>query len=226
MDGYERFAVYWTPAPGSTLARLGAAWLGWDPATGTAPPPPETALGRDRLTQAPRRYGLHATLKAPFRLADGATAADLDTAVAALAARLAPVDLTLGVDADLGFAALRPMGDTGQIDALASACVRALDAFRAPLTGAERDRRARGLDAAALARLDRWGYPHVLGGFRFHVTLTGPLAPEDHGPVTAALAALFAPAIAARVAVDALSLLGDPGHGRPFRLIARHTLSA
>lgn len=62
-------------------------------------------------TRGPRRYGLHATPKAPFRLAPGRSEADLADAVTALAVPLAPAQaagLTLSrVD---GFLALVPIG--------------------------------------------------------------------------------------------------------------------
>ncbi|MEO1460174.1 MAG: DUF1045 domain-containing protein, partial [Pseudomonadota bacterium] len=107
LEGYARYAVYWAPRPESGLARAGAAWLGWDPATGASDP--ERAA--DPRVEAPRRYGLHATLKPPFRLAEGVTPAALDNAVAALAASLAPAEAPAhAVDAALGFLSLRPAG--------------------------------------------------------------------------------------------------------------------
>ncbi|MCU0855258.1 MAG: DUF1045 domain-containing protein, partial [Rhodobacteraceae bacterium] len=42
--------------------------------------------GAEEITATPRRYGFHATLKPPFRLAEGRSAEELRAAVAELAA--------------------------------------------------------------------------------------------------------------------------------------------
>ncbi len=231
IDGYARYAVYWAPPRGSGLARAGAAWLGWDPEARRVPEPPELALpaglARADLTEAPRRYGLHATLKAPFRLAEGTTPAALDAALARLAAARAPAAAPpLRVDAELGFLALRPAGPCPEIDALAAACVEELDLFRAPLTEAERARRlAKPLPPDRLANLERWGYPHVFDAFRFHVTLASPVPAEAEPPLAVCLEAHLAPHLAEALPLRELCLFGDPGGGRPFHLLARHALT-
>ena len=65
-----RVALYWTPEPQDPLAALGAAWLGRDAETGALVPQPDVD-GLAALTEAPRLYGLHATLRPPMRLATG-----------------------------------------------------------------------------------------------------------------------------------------------------------
>jgi putative phosphonate metabolism protein len=224
VEGYARYAVYWAPAPGSALAREGAAWLGHDPTTGEE----DAARAADPRVAEPRRYGLHATLKPPFRLAEGATAGALDAAMAALAGRLRVAEAPgLAVDAALGFLGLRPAGPCPEIDAVAAACVTELDGFRAPLTAEERARRlASGLDdPARIALLDRWGYPYVLDAFRFHVTLTGRLDAATAEATRAEVEARFGPLLAPVFALDRLCLFGDPGAGRPFRLLSHHALT-
>ena len=71
-----RYAIYFAPPPASPLARFGRQWLGRDAETGEAVATPAHAgVAPERLaawTASPRRYGFHATLKPPFRLADGA----------------------------------------------------------------------------------------------------------------------------------------------------------
>ncbi|WP_223252672.1 DUF1045 domain-containing protein [Paracoccus mutanolyticus] len=69
---FRRYAIYHLPE--GALGRMGTAWLGWDPRRGSpAARPVVRALPGDAeaLTRAPRPYGFHATLKAPFRLAAG-----------------------------------------------------------------------------------------------------------------------------------------------------------
>lgn len=228
LEGFARYAVYFAPPRGSPLGRLGSGWLGHDP-EGEAPPPPEVddlPAPREALVARPRRYGFHATLKAPFRLAAGVEAAALDAGLGALAASQAaclapPLQATV---AD-GFVSLRPGGPAPGLDALAAACVTGLDRFRAPLPPQERAARAAGLDAAETAHLERWGYPYVLDRFAFHMTLTGPLPEREAAQAAAALGRAFAPALAGPLEVGQVALFGDPGEGRPFRLLRRHALS-
>ena len=226
---FTRYAVYVTPAPGP-LAGFGAAWLGWDPARGTSVPHPDIPglqAPVAEITDAPRKYGLHATMKPPFALAPGTTGAALRDAFAAFCAATAPVTLDGLAVAPLGrFLALRPEGDETGISALAATCVRAFEPFRAPLTGAEiTRRRAGGLTAAQEARLARWGYPHVIEGFRFHITLTGPRPKSDLPALRATLSAHLSPLLPRPFPVDALSLMGEDRQGR-FHLLHRHTLTA
>ncbi|MET4102195.1 putative phosphonate metabolism protein [Roseovarius sp. MBR-78] len=221
-----RYAVYFTPAPGP-LADFGASWLGWDSATGRACPHPEIDLPVAEITATPRKYGLHATMKPPFRLAPGQTEAALADAFGAFCASRAPVTLDALEIAALGrFLALRPVGDTGALDALAAATVRAFDTFRAPLTEANlARRRGKGLSPAHEANLRAWGYPYVMDAFRFHITLTGPLPPETLEAVQSALALHLAPLLPRPFVIDALSLMAEDAEGR-FHLIHRHSFTA
>src|SRR5208337_1729818 len=83
---FQRYAIYWTPEPGSDLEAFGRRWFGQAAERfGLAPD-----LAR-RAVKNPARYGLHATLKAPFRLREGARACDLQRALDAFcAARRGP----------------------------------------------------------------------------------------------------------------------------------------
>lgn len=224
MDHYRRYALYYTPPQGE-FADFGAGWLGWDAAAGRAVAQPElTGLDIAALTVAPRKYGFHATLKAPFRLAGGRGADTLADAVGELAARLRPVTLDGLALTRIGpFLALTPVGDQGPLNALAAQLVEGLDPFRAPLTEAELARR----DPARLtprqrALLDGWGYPYVLDEFRFHMTLTGALDPGTLDAVTAQLAPRLA-VVPRPFTLDAISLMGEGADGR-FRLIRRVSL--
>lgn len=233
---YQRYAVYYAPPDGSRLARLGAAWLGLDPVTGEAVAPsdlPSEPLGalpqpREALVRAARVYGFHGTLKAPFRLADGIDPETLDRAVAALAARQAPIAAPrLSVQSSLGFVALMPSRPDKALNALAAACVTELDPLRAPLRPAELEKRRRaGLDMVEEANLRAWGYPYVLERFRFHITLTGQLPRSEAAKVGALLHEIFDPALETRFTVDSICVFGDPGEGLPFRLLKRYPLGA
>ncbi len=223
---WTRHAIYWRPDPGP-LADFGAAWLGWEPRDGaTPPPPPDAPAARDGWTATPRKYGLHGTLKAPFRLAAGTSGAALGAAAAALAADAAPVVLPEGLRlARLGgFLALVPAGPAQALGALAARVVADLDRFRAPLTEAERARRhPERLDAAERANLERWGYPHVMEAFRFHITLTGALDPAAAAAAEADLGPRVAPFVGRPFAIGAIWHCAEAPDGR-FHDIARHAL--
>lgn len=233
LDGYARWAVYYLPPPeGRTaaLAAAGAAWLGWDVETGREaahPVLPALPVGVPDLTATPRRYGFHATIKPPFRLADGTTPADLVAACEDLCAGLAPVRLDGLQMTDLdGFLALTPDGDTGALDALAARAVANLDAFRAPAPPEEiARRRSAGLTPRQEALLARWGYPYVMEEFGFHMTLTGRLAPDLRVDVAAALGDWLAPVLPRPFEIGHLALAGEGPDGR-FRLVARWPLGA
>jgi putative phosphonate metabolism protein len=223
---YARYAIYWTPPPGP-LARFGAEWLGWDPASSAEVDVPEFASPNLRqITARPRYYGLHATLKAPFRMATGQTEGGLRDALDRLAKGQPPVCLKALALARMGrFICLRPEGETAMLDALAAEVVRRLDPFRAPSTEAEIARRSRARPAPdADALMLRWGYPHVMERFRFHVTLTGPLKDAETASVEAVLMHLLAPLLTRPFRIDALTLMGEDAQGR-FHAIGRAPLT-
>ncbi|MFX5207135.1 DUF1045 domain-containing protein, partial [Acinetobacter baumannii] len=79
-----------------------------------------------------RKYGFHATLKAPMALAPGRTEADLIAACAAFAGTTRPVPVIRPVvDAISGFIAVIPAEPVDALQQLAAACVRDFDSFRA-----------------------------------------------------------------------------------------------
>lgn len=228
MQGFSRYAIYYAPEPGP-LAEFAAAWLGWDAETGAAVPhPPVAGLPRDPglLTQAPRKYGFHGTVKPPFRLAEGADVSDLHAAFVALCPYLAPVTLPgLRLERIDGFVALLPEGDQSGLAAMAAEVVRALDGYRAPPDAAEiARRRPDRLSPRQREHLASWGYPYVMDEFRFHLTLTGDLPEEEAAQVEAALAPVLAPLLPEPFRIADLCLFGEATDGR-FRLLERVPLT-
>jgi putative phosphonate metabolism protein len=226
-ESKPRYAVYFAPPPASPWWRFGAHWLGRDETSGALlpqTPPPHSSPGEfERITAEPRRYGFHATLKAPFRLAAGCDADHLLKRVRAVAAGLRPVPLGTLVPVFVdGFVALGATSRAPALNALAAACTKDLDDLRAPLGEADRlRRRIDPADARASELLERYGYPHVLERFRFHMTLTGP--------VETTLAARVVSGIAGTVArlnteappvLDRLCLFCEPVPNAPMRRIA------
>lgn len=220
-----RWAVYFTPAPTSALWREASRIIGWDAVTGERLPFPDEAPcdGADwpELTAEPRRYGFHATLKAPFELAEGETPTRLLAAAEAFATGRTPFAVDLAVTLLGDFVALGPCRTSRELDRLAADCVVLFEPFRAPLDAAERRRRL-GPDPSPdrIDNVDRWGYAHVFEDFRFHMTLTGRLPEERREPIRAALAARL-DALAAGCPIDAIAIFEQPDRAGPFRALAR-----
>ncbi len=229
-----RYAVYFCPPQGSAWAEAGARWLGrcidGGQTLAQPLPPGGSAETFAAMTRAPRRYGWHATLKAPFRLAAGRTEAELLSALRALARQMHGLELPPLVVRQLGnFLALVPQQPSAALQALAQRCVVDLHDFAAaPEEDDISARIARGkLDAEQQALLRRWGYPHVLHRFRFHLTLTGDLGKLGAAQIAALQAhasALFSP-LPQPVSVQALSLCMEPQAGVDFLRIAEAELA-
>lgn len=223
----HRYAIYYGPRPGTPLYGFGRHWFGTDPET-AEPVPIRLPAGLDTrthqaVTDAPRRYGLHGTLKPPFRLAAGTDRVALERQMSRLAASHAPVPLGPPVLTRLGsFLALCPRETPPALAALAAACVKDLDEFRAPPSAEEvRRRRAADLSPRQEALLQRWGYPYVMEEFRFHVTVTGPLSPSEQTRMTDVLQPLLRHVLTTPMTIDDLCLYGEPSDGSPFRILAR-----
>ncbi|MFQ6547076.1 DUF1045 domain-containing protein [Aestuariibius sp. 2305UL40-4] len=226
MTSFRRFAIYVVPE--GDLYRYGADWLGWDSVTGAEALPPDMpglpAPAAD-LKERPRKYGFHGTIKPPMRLADSKTPADLQTALAAFCERRAPVNCGRLTVRRLGrFIAIVPDASVPALSDLAARTVEALDDFRMPPSDTElARRRGSGLTARQDELLLTWGYPYVMEEFRFHLTLTGPLVPDQAESIRAVLAEHFAPVLSDPFVIRSLALMGEDAEGR-FHLISRASL--
>ncbi len=220
---YSRFAIYYVP-PEGPLEQFGARWLGWDVVQGREVLQPDLPDLHD-VTMTPRKYGFHATLKPPFRLAQGSGLEALKAAVSELASGLAPASCDgLGLTTLGRFLALTPKGDISGVQRVAAACVRDLDPFRAPLSEAELERRRNArLNPRQDALLTEWGYPYVMDEFRFHMTLTGRLQKKDI-PAWTELVHSHLPALPEPFVIDQIAFCGERTDGR-FELLHRYTLS-
>ncbi|MDE0058116.1 MAG: DUF1045 domain-containing protein [Defluviicoccus sp.] len=220
----HRYALYYVPPPGTALAAFGARWLGRD---ACAPPEGAGVSAEDwrRAVATPRRYGFHATLKAPFRLAEGKDERTLGEALERFCRARGPAPvgkLALRVLSD--FLVLAPL-DPRAGAALAADCVSAFDSFRAPSTAAEiARRRPDRLTASQKAKLERWGYPYVFEDYRFHLSLTGPLESGDRARFGAHIARMALAAIAEPVEIAEICLCGQTSPDADFVVLARFAL--
>lgn len=230
-DQAPRYAVYFVPAADSDLYRFGSAVLQYDGYTGApVAPPDECAADANawrQATEEPRRYGFHATLKAPFYLAPSCTEAQLVSALksfAALGRKAAVIEPEIATLS--GFTALVPVHANPALDALAADCTTIFDAFRAPMSAQERARRlASGLNPSQIANLDRWGYPYLFADYRFHMTLTGRIEADRREPTVAALRRAFRRLCGARqIAIDRLTLVRQDAPDAAFRVLSHAPL--
>lgn len=221
-----RYALYAAPPPESALWRFGSSVIGYDAALAMDAAFPEgyafEAPDWSHLTNDPRRYGFHGTLKAPFALAEDRSESELVDAAAAFAeSRRTFVVPRLQVSLLKAFVALVPAAPCEALDILAADCVRHFETFRAPLSASDRARRlAAPLTDRQKDHVDAWGYPYVFEDFRYHMTLTGALPDDRREPVRAALAALYEP-LAAPFPVDALAVFRQERREDRFTVLAR-----
>src|SRR5882724_4990640 len=125
MGIYPRYAIYYAPAPGSVLDNFGARLLGYDAYGGDDLPfPDDVTVARPdwrELTQDPRKYGFHATLKAPMTLAPGRTEAELVAACESFAGTARPIPVVEPiVDSISGFIAVIPAQPSAELLQLAA----------------------------------------------------------------------------------------------------------
>jgi hypothetical protein len=189
-----RVAIYWTPAVADPLATLGHSWLGRDAESNIALPQPQVA-NISELTEAPRHYGFHCTLRPPMRLAS--SWGEFHDAARRVAAAMRPFALPPLVLRDIdGFLALTLAHPSPAMQALADACVRETEPCRRPAPADElARRRAAGLSPRQEDLLQRWGYPYVMTEWYFHLTLTRRLSPAEHARVLPAARQHFAAAL-------------------------------
>ncbi len=223
-----RYAIYFAPPAASPLWQQGSQWLGRDALSGRSLPQPHfRGIDPERfveLTASAAHYGFHATLVPPFRLAGRNSEADLLIALAdfSLCQKSLPLP-PLEIGQLDRFFCLRPIRHLPPLQTLASLSIRAFDRFRAPLTPSELARRkAAMLSGQEKKNLEIWGYPYVFEQFRFHFSLTSPMAAgREMELIHAALIETFRPMLAGPLVLDALCLFIEPEPGQPMRCIHR-----
>lgn len=217
---FTRYGVYYTPSD-AAFAQAAAEWLGWDIVAGA-----ELAAPYPSLVERPQKYGFHATLKPPFRLAQQTSKEVLHHAVRALATQLAPVPLGAMTLSQIGrFFAFTCAQPNDALQSVAATVVRDLDTFRAKATPDEIAKRLHsGLSDAQVQHVHDWGYPHVMEHFRFHMTLTGPVPKSEARDVVRHIERHFAEAMPSSIDLDAISLVAERPDGK-FVLLERVPLT-
>lgn len=224
-----RYAIHFTPPAHDPLTLAAAQWLGRNAFSGEAmEAPPVRGIGILDIafhTAVPRRYGFHAGLKAPFRLAPDVAEPMLLRHLMRFAGSHAPFELP-GLDivrVGSTLALARPsLRDRGRACRRGGAGIRCVPrAF----TEAELERCDPGdLTALQFANLYRWGNPFVLQEFRFHMALTGPLLPGEIASFERALREHFAPYLGRSLEVANLALFVEDDQGAPFHVHSLHPM--
>ena len=217
---FRRYAIY--HVPGADFGAFGASWLGWDCVSGQPIANPATS----DWTVGARRYGFHATLKAPFRLAEGTTETQLLDGLASLAQRTAPISLA-GLEPQwMGrFLALVPSIQSAQLQSFAAQVVKEMDQFRMLTAEADQAKYAnRNLSPQQQENLANWGYPYVLDTFRCHLTLTDRVSKDARRAVNDALREALGDMPRPYV-IDHVSVVGE-GQDGMFYQIGRYALGA
>jgi putative phosphonate metabolism protein len=224
----SRYAIYYTPGSDHPLTRAAARWLGRSPFESPSSESMRRSAVERELTAEPRCYGFHATLKAPFRLREDLLVTDLEDALRSVGRTCAPCRIgRMKIDILNDFFALLPVDPVPTLHSIAARIVQELDRFRAPMSESELERRLRSpLDEVEMANLGNWGYPYVLDRFRFHMTLTGSVAPERRPTVRQRLEETFLPLLEADYDLDALSLFAQAVPQADFVVRSQFPLSA
>jgi putative phosphonate metabolism protein len=231
MTNTPRYAIYYAAMPDSALDRFGAELLGYDAFSGKDLPFPDGMVEGvpdwREITSDPRKYGFHATLKAPMTLAGGMTEAKLLAACEAFAATPRSIPAICPVVNAIGdFIAIVPSQRSAELEQLAAEAVTAFDGFRVPLTPVDRARRnPERLSPKQRDHLDRWGYPYVMEEFRFHMTLTGRLPDHRRESILAILRERFAALELATLAIDGIALFRQAGANSRFKIMQRFALT-
>ena len=176
-----RYAIYYCPLFGTPWWDRGCRWLGRRAEDDCIVAQP-VLDGIDpqafrEITREPRRYGWHATLKAPFALRPEFDYSALRERVQGICRLRVPQDMTsLAVRRLDNFLALVPVEQSHALALTAQLCVTALQDMVQPMAQSELDRRRRvHLTPRQDHLLLEWGYPFVLDEYRFHLSLTGSL---------------------------------------------------
>ncbi|MEM7686822.1 MAG: DUF1045 domain-containing protein [Paracoccaceae bacterium] len=225
---YEDYAVYWIPRTDSALSVFGAGWTGWCADRGAVADLPEIRRLRRGRPEAPgsnATYGLHAALSTPFRLDRGRTVWSLDQRLLALSQALPSVRLpkleVMVMDGRVVLSLARPSRSVNQVARCLTDLIRGIrrDGGHQRYTGAST------IAGIYLPGMGAWSDAGMLETGRFHIALTDRMDLADAMDMADDLTPALASVLAEPQTLADLALVGNPGRGRPWRLIERYPLA-
>lgn len=228
-----RYALYFAPETGSQWWLAGSQWLGRDTASARALAQP-TILGLSKNLQAnvtrdARRYGFHATLKAPFRLAEGYQLKDLEQSLHTFCSQQRPLVVPAPQVLWMGHClALHPNTECPSLDTLAMRCVRHFAPLSAALTDSDMARRnSQALSLRQQELMQLWGYPYTEEEYRFHLTLSDAMNYCDEAlSATLRDAAVKHFQIAETMWIKGIALFCEESPGADFKLLQQYHFGA
>jgi Protein of unknown function (DUF1045) len=223
---FARYAIYYTPQPGTALAAFGRSWFGRANDGATLQAFSTTGLPGSGFAKIPavggRYTGLHAIIRTPFALRNDVELQALKSRLLTFAARREAVEtgpLTLARSGR--YLVLRPVEPRPALDWLAGQCLSAFEDFAVDPHDDDSD------DTHHQRLLLRsFGHPKAMSEYRFSITLTGPLDKAHLERVSQALWPVIEDICASGITIDGLSLFGDAGDRMPMRMIGRYRLGA
>ncbi|MEM7256458.1 MAG: DUF1045 domain-containing protein [Pseudomonadota bacterium] len=231
--GNQRYAIYFAPADDSPLGQFGASVLrrhshNLEPYNNPDLPYDfnNTDLWLSSIKK-PAHYGFHATLKAPFELADGQSAESLLNDVADFCSHQKTLSLRgLKPRRTRRFDALAFEHQPEDVHHFANTCVVQFEKYRAPLSVADHQRRHKEqLSPEQTDYLNRYGYPYVFNQFNFHMTLSGT-QPDDANGWLQWLRTIYPLMVSEPPVLDRLSVFHQPDRQTPFVRIAEFCFGA
>ena len=218
LDDFERYAVYWVPRRPDPLGPFGDDWTGWCAEYGEHRPRSDFP-GLPALTSKLCRHGLHGVIHAPFRLAPGRSRFALEDALDEIAEETVAIRLPhLELAVVEGRVALVPSRCP---DALAMLVGQVTEMLAPLVEPAE----AEGVAEAAVPQSAAPSLvPFRVPAHRFHVPLTDARPLEEAHALRDALAPVVEPLLGAPRSVATITLMGDPGAGRPLRSLQDYAL--
>ncbi len=225
-----RYAICFTPPMADPLSTVAASWLGRNVYSGEpAEPASISGLTTSEIafhTAVPRRFGFQAVVMSPFRLSPDMDEAQLLKALMHFASAQTPFEIERLEVAQLGSCwGLMPQIPSTAMHLLAASVIQEFDPFRAPLSEDDIERSDPDrLSAPQFSNLHRWGNPHVMDEYRFHMMLTGPLNQDALRRIEAPLRGLFEPCLAQPLTIGSLALFVEQESGAPMRVHSQHPL--
>jgi len=225
----DRFAIYYAPEKESDLYQLGKEWLARGLRSNLQLELPKIqGLSVAQILDVIRpaaRYGFHGTLKPPFELISTDQQDDLINDLETFVSTEKPFSLPPLKLKQIGhFLALTPVGDTSNLNHLATRIVRFFDSYRRPETEAKMNQRRRsGLTSLQELYLTTWGYPYVMDEFKFHLTLTGPLKDKySQRIILKELSKRVSQLSLEEIRINNICLFIQDGKNEPFNLHSRY----
>ena len=230
-DEFEKYAVYWVPKRADALARFGVCWTGWCAEQGehrTRGAFRNLSFSVPAVTRHSRRHGLHATVKGPFRLGTGRSRFSLEHILGQLiedsvAFQLPRLRLAV-VDGCVALVPRQNCSALGNLVAQISDALAPLDAATPANGFAEAAVVTLATDSIVAEDAEPLVQLPASDAHRFHMPLTDPLGLETAFKVKEELEPVLEPILDEPRQLTDIALMGDPGQGRPLRVLERYDL--